>query len=82
MNQHLEFTNLSNIGMGVVRQDRYAIAHRSVLAHGDLFRIFLGASSERHAAAAYGGLRHRDANAGLLLAEFDRLIAALPPLKA
>jgi hypothetical protein len=82
MNQHPDFTNLNNIGMEVVRQDRHAIAHRSVLAQGDLFRIIFGASSERHAAAAFGGPRRRNANAGLLLAEFDRLVAALPLLKA
>ena len=82
MNQHPDFTNLGNIGTQVVRQDRYAIAHRSVLAQGDLFRIFLDARSERYAAAAFGEPRRRNANAGLLLAEFDRLIAALPLLQA
>ena len=82
MNQHPDFTNLSNTGMAIVRQDRCAIAHDSVLAQGDLFQIFLGASSERHAEAACGGPRRRNANAGLLLAEFDRLLAALPLLKA
>ena len=82
MNQHPEFTNLANVGMEVVRQDRYAIALRSVLAQGDPLRILLGASSERHAAVAFGGPRRRNPNAGLLLAEFDHFIAALPLLSA
>jgi hypothetical protein len=82
MSQHPDFTNLNNIGMEIVRQDRHAIAHRSVLARGDLFRIVFGASSERHAAATFCGPRRRNPNAGLLLAEFDRFIAALPFQKA
>ncbi len=82
MNQHPDFTNLSNIGGEVLRHERNAVARRSVLARGDLFRLLLSASSDRHASDAKGGVRHRSANSGLLLAELDRYFAALPRLNA
>ncbi|NIL99736.1 MAG: hypothetical protein GTN89_01995 [Acidobacteria bacterium] len=79
MNRHPDFTNPGNLGMKVVRHDRYAVARRSVLAQRDVFRSFMCAGSERDASGRPG---RAHTNSGLLLAEFQRLVSELPILSA
>ncbi len=81
MNQHPDFKNLGNIGMEVVRHDRYAVARRSVLVQGDLFRIFMSGDSDPQAAGVLSAVGRRQTNSGLLLAELQRYFSALPILK-
>ena len=82
MNQHPEFRNLGNIGMEVARHDRYAVARRSILQQGDLFRVFGLGDSDRDAAAGPDSPGRHHANSGLLLAELERYFSTLPILSA
>lgn len=79
MNRHPDFLNLTNIGLELERHDRHAVALRSVLAQGTLFRIF-GANHENQVAPAGRGAR--SSNSGLLVAQFEQHLATLPILRS